>query len=459
MEQVTRSPIDGAILERRPLATHQDLDRTLAAAAKAQAAWRATPLEVRCRLLASAVDRVVAEAPAIAQELTHQVGRPIRFSPGEVRGFEDRARTLLRLAPEALAPVVPPAKTGFRRHIQREPVGVVLALAAWNYPYLIAVNVVVPALAAGNAVVLKHSDQTPGCPERLVRCFEEAGLPAGLFSALHATHDRVAEAIADPRVASVAFTGSTAGGRAVHAAAAGRFKPVGLELGGNDAAYVRPDADLAWTAAEVAEGAFFNSGQSCCAIERLYVHRDVASPFLEALVEAARGWKLGDPRDPETLLGPVIRPSAAARLAEVQQQAVAAGGRALLDPGAHPLHGTGAYVAPQIVLEPPSDSLLMAEETFGPLLGVQVVDSDEEAVLRINADRYGLTASLWTRDLDAAEALGQRLEVGTVFANRCDYLDPELAWVGIKDSGRGVTLSRLGFEPFTRPRSFHLRER
>jgi len=345
------------------------------------------------------------------------------------------------------------------RRLRQVPHGVVLVLAPWNFPFLTAVNAVVPALLAGNAVVLKHAAQTPLASERMAAAFHTAGVPEGVIQPLHLSHDAVADVIGDPRVGYVHFTGSVDGGRAVKRAAAEQFIEVDLELGGKDPGYVRADADLDHAAANLADGAFFNSGQSCCGIERIYVHRDVVEPFLERFVAEARKLRLGDPRDPDTTLGPMSRASGAALAREHVAEAVAAGARTLLDPADFPAARDGtAYMAPQALVGVSPDMRVMREETFGPVVGIVAVEDDDAAVAAMNDSDYGLTASIWTRDLDAALRLGGRLETGTCYANRCDYLDPLLAWTGVKDSGRGVSLSKLGFAPFTRPMSFRLQE-
>jgi acyl-CoA reductase-like NAD-dependent aldehyde dehydrogenase len=452
------SPVDGAVFDERGAAELTAVGHQLDVAVKAYAAWRRVPLEERLRALTAFVDAVEARAPELARELAIQMGRPVSQTPGEIRGFVDRGRTMIRLAPEGLASIVPGPKPGFNRYITREPLGVVLALAPWNYPWLCAVNTIVPALAAGNVVLLKHSDQTPLVPERLLEAARAAGLPAGVFQVAHTTHDVVADVVKDPRVAFVAFTGSVEGGRAVHRAAAGTFKSVGLELGGKDPAYVRADADLGYAIENVVDGAFFNSGQSCCAVERVYVHRDVYAAFVEGASALVSKYRLGNPLDADTNLGPVVRASNAATIRAQLRDALSRGARPLIDEGGFSAARDGTpYVAPQLLVDVTDDMPVMAEETFGPLVGVAPVDSDDEAIARMNHSRYGLTASIWTRDTDAAVRIGEQLETGTVFQNRCDALDPELAWVGVKDSGRGVTLSRVGYEPLTRPKSFHLR--
>ena len=454
--QPTLSPVTGAVILERPLAGASALDATLDRAERGRRAWRETPLERRLELISAMVDDFASRKDSIAAGLVQQIGRPTKWAGGEVNGFVDRARTMIRLAPGALAPINPGEKPGFLRSIKREPLGTVLVLAPWNYPYLTAVNAVVPALAAGNAVVLKHSDQSPLCAEEMVASARAAGIPEEVFQFIHMSHERTAAAVGDPRIHHVCFTGSVEGGHAVLAAARRRFIDVGLELGGKDPAYVRPDADLAFAAENIVEGVLFNSGQSCCAVERIYVHEAVYDDFIERAIAECERWVVGDPADPATWMGPMARARGAETVRRQVDAAMAAGAWGLVDP-AH-FGGQGAnFVAPQLLAEVTHEMELMREETFGPVAGVMRVRDDAEAVRLMNDSRYGLTASLWSRDLAAAEALGDQLETGTVFLNRCDYLDPELAWTGVKDSGRGATLSVLGFHHLTRAKSFHLR--
>jgi acyl-CoA reductase-like NAD-dependent aldehyde dehydrogenase len=456
--QRTISPVDGSVYAERPLAGEAELRSALARAAEAQAAWRREPIEARAARLSDFVDAFVARRDEIALELTWQMGRPVRSTPGEVRGFEERARFMIEAAPQALADIDPGQKSGFRRFIRRAPLGVVLVIAPWNYPYLTAVNAVVPALMAGNAVILKHSHQTPLCAERMQAVADRAGLPAGLLQALHMSHEATTRMIRELGVDHVAFTGSVAGGGAVEEAAAGRFIGVGLELGGKDPAYVRTDADLDHAIENLVDGAFFNSGQSCCAIERIYVHEAVYDRFVEGAVALARNYVLGDPTEPGTTLGPMVRASAADFVREQVGDAVRQGARALIEERAFARSQAGTpYLAPQILIDVDHTMRVMREETFGPAVGIMKVGSDEEAIGLMNDSDFGLTAAIWTRDAEAAEAIGDRLDTGTVFMNRCDYLDPALAWTGVKKSGRGVTLSVLGYEHLTRPKSFHLR--
>jgi acyl-CoA reductase-like NAD-dependent aldehyde dehydrogenase len=459
--QQTVSPIDGAVVAERVLATGPEVEAVLDRATRAQRDWRRVPLAERVAVVERLVPWMVERAEAIGRELTTQMGRPIAHAPAEItRGFAERATWLAGAAAGALADVEidPPGATDLRRFIRHEPLGVVLVVAPWNYPYLCSVNAVVPALLAGDAVVLKASSQTPLVAERWAEGLAAAGLPDGVFQYVHAAHDTVAGMVEDARVGFVAFTGSVAGGHAVQQAAATRFVGTGLELGGKDPAYVRADAPLEATVAELADGVFFNGGQSCCAVERIYVQRERFDAFVDAFAAAARGHVLGDPLDPATTLGPLVRPSAADLVRAQGAEAVAAGARALVDPGAFPADRPGtAYVAPQVLVDVDHGMRVMTEESFGPIVGIMPVDDDDQAVQLMNDSAYGLTASIWTADVDAALALGDRVETGTWYLNRCDHLDPALAWTGVKDSGRGVSLSTLGFGAVTRPKSFHLR--
>jgi acyl-CoA reductase-like NAD-dependent aldehyde dehydrogenase len=454
----TISPVDGSVYVERPYASEREIAAALAKAKQAQAGWKRVSIAERAALCTGFVDAFVARREALAAELSWQMGRPIGAAPGEIGGLEERARHMIGIAAQTLEDVDPGAKPGFSRFIRREPLGIVLVIAPWNYPYLTAVNTVVPALMAGNAVVLKHSAQTPLCAERFAECFQTAGLPDGLFQALHMTHGGVERAITDPRVDFVAFTGSVAAGHAVQRAVAERFIGTGLELGGKDPAYVRPDANLDHAVANLVDGAFFNSGQSCCAVERIYVHEAVYDDFLEGFTAQVKRYRLGNPLDPEVDLGPMVHTAAADFVRGQIGAAVAAGAKTLIAPALFPADRPGTpYLAPQVLIDVDHSLRVMGEESFGPVVGIMKVASDEAALELMNDSPFGLTASLWTRDEAAARAIGQSIDTGTVFMNRCDYLDPALAWVGVKDSGRGCTLSRLGYEHLTRPKSFHFK--
>ncbi|WP_287878029.1 aldehyde dehydrogenase family protein [Aquitalea sp.] len=452
------TPLDGSILLERPYATAAQTQAVLNAACAAQRGWRHTALSERKALIGKAVDWLVANKDRCADAITRQIGRPISQSPGELRGLEERARYMLDIAEQGLADIQPTAKAGFQRFMQREPLGTVLVLAPWNYPFLTAINTIVPALAAGNSVILKHSSQTPLVAELFQQAFDAAGLPAGVFQSLHLDHAATLRLVAAPQIDFVAFTGSVAGGHAVQQAASTRFIGVGLELGGKDPAYVREDADLASAIENLVDGAFFNSGQSCCGIERIYVHHSHYQAFVDGFVELTKAYRFGNPLDASTNLGPMVRDSAASFVRSQIADAMAAGARALIPVSHFAADAPGtAYLAPQVLVDVHHGMSVMRDESFGPVIGIMPVDSDAEAVALMNDSVYGLTASLWTQDSAAAIRLGQEIATGTVFMNRCDYLDPALAWTGVKDTGHGISLSVLGYQQLTRIKSFHLK--
>ncbi|QQS48773.1 MAG: aldehyde dehydrogenase family protein [Acidobacteriota bacterium] len=457
--QLTITPIDGSIYLERPLADEVQIDAALEKAAVAQRGWRLAPVAERAAICRRMLEWCLERADLLGVELTRQMGRPIAWSPFEIsRGFRERINYMCEFASGELADVEIEPVGNFRRFIRREPVGTVLVLAPWNYPWLASVNAVVPALLAGDSVILKIAPQTPLVAERYAEAFIAAGLPEGVFQFLHIDHEQVATVIADPRISFVAFTGSVEGGHAVQRAAAGRFIGTGLELGGKDPAYVRADAPLEATIENLVDGAMFNSGQSCCAVERIYVDRTVYHRFVEGFVALTRKYILGDPLDPRTTLGPMVRTDAADKVRGQLDEAISRGARALIDPAEFEADNPGTpYLAPQVLVDVDHEMLIMREETFGPAVGIMPVRDDREAISLMNDSRYGLTASVWTADLDAALSIGERLETGTFYMNRCDYLDPALCWTGVRDSGRGCTLSKFGFDAFVRPKSFHLR--
>lgn len=453
------SPVDGSVFLERNWATGGRVEAVLQAAKTAQKTWKQTPLHERIVVCQEMLAYFLENADEIGREITWQMGRPVVYTPNEIkRGFKERAEYMMAVAESCLSDLNVSGKAGFQRFIRREPVGTVLVLAPWNYPYLTSVNAIVPAILAGNSVILKHAEQTPLCAERYAAAFEYAGLPEGVFQYLHITHDQVAKIVADPRVDYVAFTGSVAGGHAVQQAAVGKFMNLGLELGGKDPAYVRADADLNFAIENIVDGAMFNSGQSCCGIERVYVQEAIYDDFVAGCVNLTKQYVLGNPFDPTTNLGPMVRTAAAAFVRAQVREAVAQGAQMLIDPAHFTMNQENSpYLAPQIVVGVNHAMRLMNEETFGPLMGIMKVKDDAQAIELMNDSRYGLTASVWTTDLEAALRIGNQVDTGTFFMNRCDYLDPELAWTGIKNSGRGCTLSKLGFDALTRPKSFHLR--
>ncbi len=454
----TISPIDNSIYVERRFASLDETNNTLDAACKAQQEWKKTDLTQRKQICSQAIDAFIAKSDSIAKEICWQMGRPIRSAAGEVAGMEERARTMIDLAAQGLATIKTSDKPGFERWIQREPVGVVLVVAPWNYPYLTAINAVLPALLAGNAVILKHSAQTPLCAERLYEAFKAGGMPDGVFQYLHLSHEATHAVINDNRINHIAFTGSVRGGASVEKAAAGRFIGVGLELGGKDPAYIRADADIAHAVDSAMDGAFFNSGQSCCGIERIYVHDSIYEDFLQQSIAWVKQLKLGRSDDPDTTLGPLVRASAADFVRDQVQDAINQGAIGHISKQDYTLDNYGSpYLAPQILTEVNHSMRVMTEETFGPVVGIQKVRCDEEAIELMNDSEFGLTAAIFTNDIDKGIELGQQLDIGTFFINRCDYLDPELAWTGVKNSGQGCSLSIIGYEHLTRPKSFHIK--
>ncbi|KAF3918560.1 Omega-crystallin [Orbilia brochopaga] len=417
-------------------------------------------LPARQKLVEKTLDILESKADSLARDLTEQNGRPIQYCAGEIKTAVKRGRYMLKISSEVLKDVPGEEEAGFTRYIRKEPVGTILVIFAWNYPYLILINSLVPALLAGNSLILKPSPQTPTIPEIFLSALEEAGLPKNVVQIVHCGNpDTLSQLVSAPGIDSVTFTGSVAGGLATQQAAAKRVIPVGLELGGNDPAYIRPDVDIKWAAEEIVDGSVFNSGQSCCSIERVYVHQDVYDKFVEAVVGVVNGYKLGDPFSGSSHLGPVISVKSAQSIRKHIQEALDAGAKSLTPDVFKEGEALGeTFVRPEILVNVNHNMRVMKEETFGPVVAIQKVASDEEAVQLMNDSDLGLTASIWTRDVPTGEKLADSVEAGTVFVNRADYPSPDLAWTGWKNSGRGQTLSKFGFDQFVRLKNFHLKQ-
>lgn len=451
------SPVDGSVFaERMPLPP--EAARAMAAAAKAaQKDWAARPLSERIALVKQGVANLNAMSARVVEELAWQMGRPTRFG-GEFGGVNARTDYMAEIAAKTLASVVIEDSDKFRRYIAREALGVVFIVAPWNYPYLTTINTLVPALIAGNTVVLKHASQTMLVGERLAEAFHAAGIPADVFQNVVLDHATTESLIASRAFNFVNFTGSVGGGQAMERAAAGTFTPLGLELGGKDPGYVRADANLDAAVDTLMDGAMFNAGQCCCGIERIYVHESLYDAFVEKAVAWVNALKLGNPFEADSTLGPMANKRFAKVVRDQIAEAVAAGAKPLIDPANFPADDGGAYLAPQILVNVDHSMRVMTEESFGPVVGIMKVKDDAEALALMNDSPYGLTASIWTQDYDTAAALGAQIETGTVFMNRADYLDPALCWTGCKDTGRGGSLSFLGFHSVTRPKSYHLKK-
>jgi acyl-CoA reductase-like NAD-dependent aldehyde dehydrogenase len=451
------SPVDGHVYaERMPLSL-ADATAAAARAKVAQKAWAALPLDERIARIKAGVAKLNEMKDEIVTELAWQMGRPTRYG-GEFGGVNDRTNYMSDIAASALAPMVVEDSDRFKRYIAREPVGVVFVIAPWNYPYLTSINTIVPALIAGNAVILKHASQTLVVGERLATALHAGGVPADVFQNVVLDYPTTEALIAARAFGFINFTGSVAGGAAIERAAAGTFTGTGLELGGKDPGYVREDADLDAAVDTLMDGAMYNAGQCCCGIERIYVHESLFDAFVEKSVAWVSALKLGNPFDADTTIGPMAHKRFAATVRAQIADAVASGATALIDPALFPADDGGAYLAPQILINVDHSMRVMREESFGPVVGIMKVKDDAEAIALMNDSPYGLTASIWTKESDRAAAIGAQIETGTVFQNRADYLDPALCWTGCKDTGRGGSLSVLGFYSVTRPKSYHLKK-
>jgi acyl-CoA reductase-like NAD-dependent aldehyde dehydrogenase len=452
------TPIDGSVLLERNYSDSNEVQRVLELSKAGKRIWGNIGLDERLAYITKAVDYLVSKKNEIAQSITNQMGRPISQSPGEVRGLEERSRYMLSIAKESLSDYSPRKLEGFETFIRREPLGTVLVLAPWNYPFLTSVNSIIPALAAGNAVILKHSTQTPLVAEFFKDAFESAGLPEGVFQILQIDHEETLKLVGSDGIDFVAFTGSVEGGRSVQKAASGKFIGLGLELGGKDPAYVMSDCDLENAIENLVDGSFFNSGQSCCGIERIYVYEKLFNKFVEGFVDLTKKYTLGNPTDANTNLGPMVRASSAVFIRNQVEDAIKKGARLLTDSKDFPQEKEGtAYLGPRVLINVNHSMNVMMEESFGPVIGIMPVKDDHEAIQLMNDSPYGLTASLWTKDKEHAKILGSKIQTGTVFMNRCDYLDPALAWTGVKDTGRGISLSVFGYHQLTRVKSFHFK--
>ncbi|SDI34620.1 aldehyde dehydrogenase family protein [Salipiger marinus] len=449
------SPIDGSVFATREALPLEAARQAARRARAAQAAWAARPLAERTALVMAGVAAIGEMNDEIVPELARMMGRPVRYG-GEFRGFHERAAYMAQIAERALADIQVGEDATFRRFIRRVPQGVVLVVSPWNYPYMTAINTVAPALIAGNAVVLKGATQTLLVGERLARAFHAVGIPEDVFQNVYLDHDSTAALIAGRAFDFVNFTGSVGGGQAVERAAAGTFTGLGLELGGKDPGYVMEDADLDAAVDTLIDGAMFNSGQCCCGIERIYVQESLFDAFVDKAVAVVKGYRLGNPLDAETTIGPMANTRFAAEVRAQIDEALAMGARAHIPTFAE--DDGGAYLTPQILTNVSHDMRVMRDESFGPVVGIMPVKDDAEALALMNDSPFGLTASLWTGDVDRAIRLGDAIQTGTVFLNRADYLDPGLCWTGCKNTGRGGALSEIGYHSLTRPKSYHLKK-
>ena len=455
--QKTITPIDNTVYIEREY--HSDeIEQTIDNSIKAQREWANLNVNERVKLLKNFVDDFLSRGDVICEELSRQIGRPISQAPGELKGFKERADYMLSIAENKLANINVTKDSNFKNYIKRRALGVVFVIAPWNYPYLVAVNSIIPAMAAGNTVILKHSAQTPLCAEQLYQSAKKT-LPKDVFNYLHLNHEDGLKVVSDKRINFVSFTGSVKAGYDVQRATHTKFIDMALELGGKDPAYARYDCDLDKTVENLVDGSFFNSGQSCCGIERIYVDEKIYNNFIELFASKTYNYKLGNPLEKETNLGPVVKLSAAEFISNQMNDAINKGAKKLIDENKFDFPKEHKnYMIPQALTNVNHDMGFMTEETFGPCVGIMKVKDESEAIKLMNDSPYGLTASIWTKDLEVAEKIGNQVQTGTFYMNRCDYLDPALSWTGVKETGKGCSLSEIAYEKLTAPKSFHLRK-
>ena len=455
--QKTITPIDNTVYVEREYHSNK-IEETIENSMNAQKDWANLTVSERVKLLKNFVDDFLSRSSAIEEELSRQIGRPISQAAGELNGFKERADYMLSIAEKKLINIDVTKDNNFKSYIKRRALGIVFVIAPWNYPYLVAVNSIIPAMAAGNSVILKHSAQTPLCAEQLYQSAKKT-LPKDVFNYLHLNHEDGLKVVSDKRINFVSFTGSVKAGYDVQRATHTKFIDMALELGGKDPAYARHDCDLEKTVENLVDGSFFNSGQSCCGIERIYVDEKIYNNFIELFASKAYNYKLGNPLEKETNLGPVVKLSAANFIHKQMDDAITKGAKKIIDekkfnfPKEHK-----NYMVPQVLTNVDHNMGFMTEETFGPCVGIMKVKDENEAIKLMNDSPYGLTASVWTKDIEIAEKIGSQVQTGTFFMNRCDYLDPALSWTGVKETGKGCSLSEIAYEKLTTPKSFHLRK-
>ena len=455
--QRTITPIDNTVYIEREY--HSDkIEDTLNNSIKAQKNWGNMSVKERVNLLSKFVEDFLSRKEIIAEELCRQIGRPISQAVGELGGFKERADYMLSISERKLSDINISKDKNFKNFIRRRPLGVVFVIAPWNYPYLTTVNSIIPAMAAGNTVILKHSAQTPLCVEQLYQSAKNT-LPKDVFNYLHLNHKDSLKIVSDKRIDFVSFTGSVKAGYDVQRATHTKFIDMALELGGKDPAYARYDCELEKTVENLVDGSFFNSGQSCCGIERIYVDEKIYDNFLELFIAKTYNYKLGNPLENETNIGPVVKLSAAEFIINQMNTAVDKGAKKMIDENKFKFPKEHKnYLVPQVLTNVNHEMNFMTEETFGPCVGIMKVKDEKEAIKLMNDSSYGLTASIWTKDLEIAEKIGNQVQTGTFYMNRCDYLDPALSWTGVKETGKGCSLSEIAYEKLTAPKSFHLRK-
>lgn len=452
------SPIDGAKILSVNTVSGAALDAALAKAESAFASWRASSKAERAELVVALADELIRRKVDLARVLTMSIGRPANQAD-ETQRF--KAVTLSQIeALKAIGDDPYPSDSSIKRFTRRNPQGVHLSIAPWNYPIGLLPWLIVTPLLGGNTVILKHAAQTVEVGRIVREAYETVGGPEGVFQVLELSHDQVDSVVRSGRLKGVNFIGSVVGGLSIHRSAAGTLTHVHLELGGKDPAYVRPDADLDLAVADIADGCFSNAGQSCCSVERIYVHEAIRDKFVARFKDEMRKYKLGSPFDPNATVGPVVKRSAADLIRNHIAEAVEKGALAYVEKALDlsTVKDAHCYVAPTLLTDVNETMSVMQEETFGPVACVQTVKSDDEAVRLMNDNQYGLTASVWTRDVEAGLRIVDQLDAGTVFINRCDHADLYLPWGGQKMSGLGRGNGKEGLYGVMDVKSFHIRE-
>jgi acyl-CoA reductase-like NAD-dependent aldehyde dehydrogenase len=448
------NPASGELLAELPADDAAGVADKARRARAAQPAWAAVPIAERKQCVQRFRDALGEQVERLATTLTAEVGKPIRQSRNEVNGLVGRIDFFLAQAERSIATETVFAETDMTERISHEPLGVVGNISAWNYPYFVGGNVFVPALLTGNAVLYKPSEFASLTGTHIARLWHEAGVPEDVFVPLFGAGE-VGAALLAQRIDGLFFTGSHATGTRIAQALSSRLVKLQLELGGKDPSYVCDDAAVRTAAESVADGAMYNSGQSCCSVERVYVHERIHDQFVDAVVETVRGMRIGDPMDEATYIGPITRAPQVALLEAQVADARAKGARLLV--GGRRIEQAGHWFEPTVFSHVDHSMALMREESFGPIVGIQKVSGDEEAVALMNDTRYGLTAGVYTPDERRAKALLSRVHAGSVYWNCCDRVSPRLPWSGVGDSGLGLTLSTYGIQTFTRPKAWHLR--
>jgi acyl-CoA reductase-like NAD-dependent aldehyde dehydrogenase len=450
------NPADGTVITEVTADNATAVRRKFELARAGQAKWAKVPLKKRLAAIAAFRERIVAMQETLARTLTHEVGKPIRQSRNEIKGLLGRIDFFLAESSAMLRDekVFADAGQKLEERIAHEPLGVIANISAWNYPYFVGGNVFVPALLAGNAVLYKPSEFATLTGIHIAELLHEAGIPRDVFVPVIGDGATGAALLRQP-VDGVFFTGSLATGEKIAAAAGKRMIKVQLELGGKDPIYVCEDVDVASAAAAVADGAFYNTGQSCCSVERIYVHESIHDAFVKAFVDEVRGFKLGDPMDESTYIGAITRRPQLEVLKKQVADAKRKGARLLL--GGASVKRKGNWFEPTVFADVDHSMAVMRDESFGPIIGIQAVADDEAAVDLMNDTEYGLTAGVYTKDERRAKRILSQVNAGTVYWNCCDRVSPRLPWSGVKHSGIGLTLSTYGIQTFTRPKAWHLK--